>query len=70
MMSEIECPKCGRQWEQWSEQAVSIDWHGECVVCRFTPIGKGTNEGTKSELDEISKESINRQRLTDKVNNE
>ena len=66
-MNEIECRNCGRQWELCSEQAVSIDWHGECVVCRFTPIGNGTNEGTKAELDEISKEAINRQRLTDKV---
>ena len=66
MSDEIECQKCNRHWHQSSEQAVCVDWHGECVVCRFTPIGKGTNEGTKAELDEIAKESINRQGLTDR----
>lgn len=56
----VRCPKCDRQWNGASEQAVSVDLHGECVVCKFTPQGKGSNNGTKEELRLIADESVKR----------
>jgi hypothetical protein len=40
------CLKCNRQWDSPSEQAVSIDLFGECIVCR-------KDEMTKEEFDLI-----------------
>jgi hypothetical protein len=40
------------------EQAICIERHGECIPCRFAPIGgeinkHGSGEGTTDELDAI-----------------
>ena len=59
-MSKIECPKCSRQWPWSSEQGVSIEWHDECCVCKFTPQGEGSNSGTKDELILIADEAVKR----------
>jgi len=56
-MNKLKCPKCKTEWVAESEQGVSIEWHNQCVVCKFTPQGKGTNDGAKEELDLIAKES-------------
>ena len=57
----VICPKCDRQWEKISEQGVSVQWHDECVICKFTPQGKGSNDGTKEELILASNEAKKRQ---------
>jgi hypothetical protein len=58
--SFVICPKCKREWQKTSEQGVSVEWHDECVVCKFTPQGKGSNDGTKEELDLVASESMKR----------
>ena len=35
------------------KQAISIDLFNECVVCKFTPGGKGSNDGTKEDLEAL-----------------
>ena len=60
MKDGIGCKKCTRLWQVNSEQAISIEKHGECIVCKFTPQGKGSNNGTKEQLNEISAEYIRR----------
>jgi len=47
------CPKCRREWQYDSEQGRSIKLYGECVVCKFTPQGEGSNNGTKEELEAV-----------------
>ena len=32
---EVECPVCDRPWSVGCEQALSIEWHGACMVCRY-----------------------------------
>ena len=32
-MAECECPTCERLWPQVSEQALSVQIAGECIVC-------------------------------------
>ncbi len=60
------CPKCKREWPDNCEQAVSIEWHDECVVCRFIPgctesvSGTGSKAGTEDELNLIASESAKR----------
>ena len=56
------CPGCGLKWEQDCEQAICIEKHGECFVCRFSPSGKGTKSGTMAEADGIKHERIRRMR--------
>ncbi len=53
------CPKCGRKWMPPCEQTICIDAHGECIPCRFVPVGgeinkHGSGAGTTEELDAIS----------------
>ena len=47
------CPSCAREWPENCEQAICIELHNECQVCRFTPIGCGSEKGTADELLEI-----------------
>lgn len=38
----MKCPKCDREWDKETEQAICIDVFGTCIVCRYrdhTPIG-------------------------------
>ena len=42
------------------EQAISIEWHGECVVCKFLPAGSGSCDGTREEMDLIAAEAQKR----------
>lgn len=37
------CPVCGRTWPHPSEQGRCVELFGECVVCRFVPVGVGPN---------------------------
>jgi hypothetical protein len=57
----MKCPCCKKSWPWASEQGVCIEWHSECVACRFTPMGCGTMKGTDSELEGISREAVKRQ---------
>ena len=57
MKENIECPKCFRCWPVDCEQAISVEMYGECVVCKFTPQGKGSNDGTPEQLHEVRHES-------------
>jgi hypothetical protein len=55
----VTCPKCGRQWMPPCEQVICIERHGECIPCRFVPVGgeinkHGSGEGTTEEIDAIS----------------
>ena len=57
--SGAACPKCGRKWMPPCEQTICIDAHGECIPCRFVPVGgeinkHGSGAGTTEELDAIS----------------
>lgn len=54
------CPKCDKKWPDNCEQSVSIEWHDECVGCRFTNRDIGSGEGTVPELDAIAAESKRR----------
>lgn len=58
----LVCPACGTKWEHDSEQAICIEKHGECVVCRFSPSGKGSRSGTMKDLDNIALERKRRMR--------
>lgn len=49
----INCPECDREWPKSSEQGVSINLYDECVVCKFTPLGKGSNNGTNEEFEAV-----------------
>ena len=57
---DIACEKCNRKWQIDSEQSISIEIHNECIVCKFTPAGKGLNDGTLEQLSFINKESARR----------
>ena len=55
----VACPKCKRQWMPPCEQTICIERHGECIPCRFAPIGGeinklGSGAGTAEEIDAIS----------------
>ena len=55
----VTCPKCGRQWIPPCEQTICIERHGECIPCRFVPVGgkintHGSGAGTDDELAAIS----------------
>lgn len=56
-MMQVKCPCCERLWPEGCEQAISIDLFNECVVCKFTPSGKGSNDGTQEELDIVSEKA-------------
>ena len=56
----VRCNCCNREWACHTEQAISIELHKECIVCKFTPSGNGSNNGTKEELDHISSEAKKR----------
>ena len=56
----MKCQKCKREWGKDSEQSISIEFHGECVVCKFTPQGEGSSNGSKGELDLIVAEHVKR----------
>lgn len=47
----VKCPCCYREWPDGCEQAICIDLHNECIVCRFAD----SNRGTSEELAEISR---------------
>lgn len=49
----VRCPCCFREWPENCEQAICIELHNECQVCRFTPQGCGSLSGTADELVEI-----------------
>ncbi len=57
----LRCPCCQRDWPADCEQAICIEKHDECIVCRFTPKGCGSVSGTKDELDAISAEQKRRE---------
>ena len=57
------CQKCNKEWPDDCEQAISIEWHGECVGCKFTPKDIGSSDGTVSELDAVAAESKKRKAL-------
>ena len=59
MIHVLECKKCGMVWPHNCEQAISIEWHGECETCKFTP--RGSNNGTQEQLEAVVKESLRRQ---------
>ena len=56
---QVACPKCGREWEAPCEQSVCIEMFGECIPCRFIPIGDinkvGSGLGTDEEVEAIGK---------------
>jgi hypothetical protein len=55
------CPKCrSREWPDDCEQSISIEWHGECVGCKFTNTDVGSSDGAAPELDAIAAESQKR----------
>lgn len=35
----VECPKCRASWSGPCQQTKCIDLHGECIRCRFVPVG-------------------------------
>lgn len=49
------CPRCNREWEENSEQAICIKKYSECICCKFTP--EGSNSGEKWQLNAIAEES-------------
>ena len=53
-----KCQSCEREWDLNCEQAVCVDLHDECIVCRFTP--SGSNVGTIMEMKTIVDESVKR----------
>jgi len=54
---KAKCPCCSRAWPIGCEQEISIRFYGECIVCKFSPQGKGSNNGTTRELDIVSIEA-------------
>lgn len=56
MKDKIRCETCKRLWQVDSEQAISIEMFDECIVCKFTPLGEGLNDGTKEQFDKITSE--------------
>jgi len=52
------CPKCSREWQEPCEQTNCIERFGECIPCRFLPVGEnnpyGSGVGTKDELDALT----------------
>jgi hypothetical protein len=50
---QVECPCCGRKWDETSEQNASILLFGECIVCRFMPDSMGSRAGTQDDIDAI-----------------
>lgn len=54
----LECDFCERKWPMDSEQAISIEMFGQCIVCKFTPIGRGSNDGTNEQLQNVSDEYL------------
>lgn len=54
------CMMCHSEWDQDCEQGVSVEWHGQCITCKFTPQGQGSNDGTDVELAEITEEAKKR----------
>ena len=59
-LGSVICPTCARQWQKTSEQGVSIELYDQCVVCKFTPQGNGSNDGSRKELDLVASESLRR----------
>lgn len=49
----VKCPCCKREWPENCEQAICVELHNECEVCRFTPQGCGSLAGTPEELAHI-----------------
>ena len=53
------CPVCGRTWPHPSEQGRCVELFGECIVCRFVPLGTapnwlGSGSGTDEEFVTLS----------------
>jgi hypothetical protein len=38
----MRCPKCSREWDEDSEQAICIELYSVCYGCKFGPDGDGT----------------------------
>lgn len=57
------CPKCANTWEGECDQSRCIELYGECIQCRFVPVGEinkyGSGSGTKEEFDNLNKEIKN-----------
>ena len=54
------CPKCEGEWPEDCEQSICVEWHNECIACRFTSLGVGSSEGSGAELNAIATESRKR----------
>lgn len=55
----MECPKCKREWDDECQQAECVRRHGECICCRFLPVGASDNKhgsgcGTREEFDALA----------------
>lgn len=52
-----KCPKCSTTWPADCEQALCVERHGECIVCRFVPRGErnphGSGDGVAEEFDAL-----------------
>jgi hypothetical protein len=58
------CPSCLSEWRGDTEQGVSIERYGECICCKFTPVGKGSNDGEQWQLNSIAEEASLRRGAT------
>lgn len=47
-MEQVSCPKCGRSWTPPCEQTSCLELFGECIPCRFTNGGIGTESDFNS----------------------
>lgn len=56
-LNGLRCPKCSKNWPDDCEQSLCIERHGECIACRFVPLGDknqhGSGIGTADEFDEL-----------------
>lgn len=57
----LRCPCCDREWTENCEQAICIELHSECCVCRFTSENCGSSIGTADELLHIYSERQRRE---------
>ena len=53
----MRCPKCSKNWPDDCEQSLCIERHGECIACRFIPLGDknqhGSGIGTADEFEDL-----------------
>ena len=61
MDNEYICPCCSRVWPVGCEQGISIEYYAECIVCKFTPVGPGSGDGEKWQLNSIAEEAVRRE---------